>query len=201
MNENEGAYQSFTPYAKQSNNRGRILYIFAGLILLVIIIVAGLFIIGSTRKRVVKVNRAQIAQATATPLPTSSISAVLKETITAEPTGTSLHPTSSSSGLAKIDSATKLNRADLAIAVLNGSGEKGAAAGVSNYLGGLGYKIARVGNADAYSYLNLTVQVKKSKSGFAGLLKKDLESNSAFASVSASISDDIINDAEVIVGK
>jgi hypothetical protein len=43
--------------------------------------------------------------------------------------------------------------------------------------------------------------VKSSKSSYEALLKKDLQANPSFASVSASINNSISTDAEVIVGK
>ncbi len=191
MQENEG-YPTFAGYTMRSNNRRHFFLIIIGLIILVVAILAGLYVLGST-KQSLPLQPALIARATTTPLPTSSVSAVLKTDLTGV-----LTPTL---GSLKVDAGTNPDRSKLAVVVLNGSGIAGAAREVSDYLKGMGYKIIKVDNADAFTYSNLTVLVKKSKSNYAGLLKKDLQANPVFASVSASVSDDIESEAEVIVGK
>lgn len=192
---NEESFPSYPDYTEKTHNGRRIFFILAGFMVLVLIVVAGLYVLGAMHKNSAPEAPVPTAKPkpSATPLPTASVSAVMSGSLTA-----SISPTL---GLSKIDTTTKLNRAELSIAVLNGSGEKGAASQVADYLKGLGYKIVSVGNADVYTYKNITVQLKKTKSNFATLLKKDLQDNPALASVSASISDDISNDAEVIVGK
>lgn len=193
MSENEPNYQTFADYTMRPRERLRLVNIFAVLFILLGVIFGGLFIIGSLYKKPKTALPAVIITPTVTPLPTSSVSAVLKPSLTG-----SISPTT---GLFIQDKTTNLDRSKLQVSVLNGSGEKGAARQVSSYLEILGYKIAQVGNADAFTYRNLTIQVKKSKSAYAPLLKKDLQANPAFASVSASISDEISGEAEVIVGK
>jgi hypothetical protein len=193
MKENEAGYQAFSSYTMRSSNSPRLVFLFIGFFILVGAILVGLFALGSSQKKTAKILSSPIVAATATPLPTSSASA----TVTIGLTGTA----SPTNGLSTYDRATNLDRSKLVIAVLNGSGELGAAKQVSSYLESLGYGIAKVGNADVFTYRNLTIQVKKSKSSYASLLKKDLQANPALASVSASISDDISSDAEVIVGR
>lgn len=193
MKENEPGYQAFADYTMRSGERPRIVIILAGIFVLLAVVFGGLYAIGALYRKPKPATPAPIITPTATPLPTSSVSAVLTPSLTG-----SLSPTG---GLSTKDKSTNLDRSKLQLSVLNGSGEKGAAKGVSTYLEGLGYQIVKVGNAEVFTYRNLTVQVKKSKSGYASLLKKDLESNPSFASVSASVSDDISGDAQVIVGK
>lgn len=193
MSENEQDYQAFANYTMRSQERPRIVIIFAGIFIFLAVIFGALFIIGALYKKPKPATPTPIITPTATPLPTSSVSAVLKPSLTG-----SLSPTA---GLSVQDKSTNLDRSKLQVSVLNGSGEKGAAKQVSTYLESLGYKIAQVGNAQVFTYRNLTVQVKRSKSAYAPLLKKDLQANPAFASVSASVSDDISGEAEVIVGK
>ncbi len=197
MSDNEGGYEAFPTYTTRSRNGNRFFLVFIIIFVLAAIILGGLYFLGSSenssKENSIVVRPTSKIEATATPLPTSSASAVLTVSVTGV-----LTPAAK---ISSVDGTTKLDRSKLAVAVLNGSGVAGAALGVSNYLEGLGYNIVKVDNANAFTYTNLTVQVKKSKSGYAGLLKKDLEANPELASVSASISDDISNEAEVIVGK
>ncbi len=193
MSENESNYQAFADYTVRSRERSRLVIVFAVLFILLGVILGGLFIIGTLYKKPKTALRALTITPTTTPLPTSSVSAVLTPNLTVM-----LSPTTK---LLTQDKSTNLDRSKLQVSVLNGSGETGAAKQVSMYLESLGYKIARVRNAEAFTYRNLTVQVKRSKSAYAPLLKRDLQANPVFASVSASVSDEISNDAEVIVGK
>lgn len=157
------------------------------------LIPVGLYMLGSSAKQNIKVLPTPIVAVNTTPLPTSSVSAVLKVSVT----GTGDKGENNS----MIDSVTKLDRSKLDIAVLNGSGEAGAARGVSDFLRSLGYKVVKIDNADSYNYRNLTVIVKRSSSNYAGLIKRDLEGNPTYASVSASVSDNISSEAVVIVGE
>lgn len=193
MNEDRQDYQAFADYTMRSAGRPRIVTVLVAIFIFLGVIFWGLFIIGALYKKPKPALPAPAIMPTATPLPTSSVSAVLTPSLTEV-----LSPTA---GLSTQDRSTNLDRSKLQVSVLNGSGEKGAAKQVSSYLESLGYKIAQVGNAGVFTYRNLTVQVKKDKSAYAPLLKKDLQANPAFASVSASISDEISSEAEVIVGK
>lgn len=193
MSENEAGHQAFPAFDTKPNKRSRLFVLAAVIFILILFILGGLFVLGSFQKNNITALPTPTIAASATPLPTSSVSAVLTVSLTGilSPTG----------GISTIDSATNLDRSKLSVVILNGSGIAGAAAQVSTFLKDLGYNVVSVGNADVFTYKNLTIQVKKAKSGYAGLLKKDLQSNADFASVSASVSDTIENDAEVIVGK
>ena len=195
MSEDSTSFPTYSIYKEKSSGKRRIFLIITVFMIVAASILAGLYLLGSASKKSAPIPVSPTIAVTATPLPTSSVSAVLT------PRLTEAISTSPSAGLAKIDTSSKLDRAELDIVILNGSGVAGAAALVSDYLRDLGYTIVRVGNAESYTYKNLTILVKKNKSGFAGLLKKDLQANPSFASVSASISDDISTGAEVIVGK
>lgn len=193
MEENESGYQMFPSYTMRSANSPRLLLVFVLIFILVIAIFGGLFMFGASQKKSNVVLPTPTIAPTATPLPTSSTSAVLTPSLT--------RALSPKVGLSVQDKSTNLDRSKLRVIVLNGSGEKGVARQLSSYLESIGYQIVQVGNADAFTYRNVSVQVKSSKSAYASLLKKDLQTNPAFASVSASISDAISSDAEVIVGK
>lgn len=193
MNENESDYQAFPSYTTRSSNRPRLLVVLVVIFLLLFVVFGGLFMLGAWQKKPEEALPTPTVAATATPLPTSSASAVL----TVRPTGA----TTPTVGLLSLDKSTNLDRSKLQVEVLNGSGETGAAGKVSTYLEELGYQILKIGNAEAFTYRNLTIQVKKDKGAYSALLKKDLQANPDFASVSASIIDDISSDAVVIVGK
>lgn len=200
MAENQFEIQSFPSFTMRSRSSKRFILVFAFFVILIMAILAGLYILGSSQKKPADIKTVILTETPTMPLPTSSTSAVL--------TGGTTVQLSSSTAFLKTDNPANLDRSNLSLAVLNGSGEPGAARVVSTYLESLGYKIARVGNADGFTFKSFTVIVKSGKKGYAGLLKKDLQSNAALAgqgaitaSVSASISDDISGDAVVIVGK
>jgi len=100
-----------------------------------------------------------------------------------------------------VDKETGLDRSDLSIEVLNGSGETGAASKASETLKALGYGISSIGNADNTDYENVTIKVKSDKEKFLDLLKKDLGFSYTIGSSSADLADDSSADALVIVGK
>lgn len=182
----------FPESTKKQKNHLTILKCLLIILILAGILLGGLFTLGYKQKAK-KTSVVSISKISISPLPTSSASAMLMSNVN--------NLASNSANLSSVDSITHLDRGDLEIAVLNGSGEKGAAKEASLYLEGLGYKILRTGNADVFTYRNLTVIVRENKAIFAQLLERDLKANPELASVSARISDDIINDAEVIVGR
>ena len=191
MNDNEPGYQDLPSYTMRSRNTSRFFLIFLVLFLLVVGVLAGLFFLGYSKRDANAVVPTPIITESAEALPTSSVSSMVD---------VSVNPSLSTGRLSSVDGETKLDRKALTVAVLNGSGEPGAASGVSAYLKDLGYQVSRVGNADGFTYRNLTVTVKRGKSAYVGLLRRDLQANSSFASVSASVNDSISADAEVIVG-
>ena len=76
-------------------------------------------------------------------------------------------PSSSPAAVVQVD------RADLKVQVLNGSGVKGEAARAKEYLEGLGYKDVKVGNADTDAGLTV-VEFKKSAAKYVDTLTNDL---------------------------
>lgn len=153
------------------------------IVFVVVVILVGLYILGaSTRNLDVRRQMTDVGS---------------KGTVFIRPTVVQSVPASPSAVVSMVPSG--LDRSLLRIRVLNGSGLPGAASGISSYLSGLGYTVVSVGNADSYAYRNVTVLVKSNKSSYAQFLKKDLQDK--IASVSASLSDSISSDAEVIVGR
>lgn len=90
----------------------------------------------------------------------------------------------------------------LTIDVLNGSGIKGVAKSMSNVLSEAGYTIGTTGNADAYTYKGITINIKKSKASFLDSLKKVLTKNNYIVSSSTTtLAESETADAVVIVGE
>ncbi|MCL4354914.1 LytR C-terminal domain-containing protein, partial [Patescibacteria group bacterium] len=94
----------------------------------------------------------------------------VEPTLTATPSPTlkpgKITPTPTKASSSSIDKVTGLDRAKLTVAIENGSGVVGAAGKASTLLTGLGYKVASTGNADKYTYVNVTIQVKTSSSKY-----------------------------------
>lgn len=100
-----------------------------------------------------------------------------------------------------IDKATGLDRRELSIEVQNGSGEKGVAGKVADFLKSFGYKISGTKNADNFDYTNVTISIKESSSNYLSLLKKDLNTEYTVGDTNSTLSASSSADAVVIVGK
>lgn len=109
---------------------------------------------------------------------------------TPTPTGTS----------STTDKTSGLDRANLKVAVLNGSGEAGAATKASDALKKLGYDVVSSGNADNFDYTDTQIQVKSTKKTYLTLLKSDLSGTYTIGSATADYTGTDA-DAVVIVGK
>ena len=94
-----------------------------------------------------------------------------------------------------------LDRSKLSVTVQNGSGIEGVAGKAANILKGFGYNVPTTGNADNYNYKGITIKVKKDKSEFLELLKKDLSKKYTVKESSSDLSDDLPTDALIIIGK
>ena len=186
----EAPFQDFPAYAEKSTNKKPFVIL---LVILVVIAagVGGLYYLGSNKK---SDSQAAIAP-TKIPTPTEKPT----ETPTSSPSG-SITPTKK---LTPTPTGTsgKLDRAKLTVAVLNGSGIAGAGRKYSTMLSGLGYNVTSTNNADTFDYTGITVKVKKAKSDYAALLKKDLASTASGSAIKTSIDDTITTDAAVVVGK
>lgn len=100
-----------------------------------------------------------------------------------------------------IPTPTPLNKADLKIQILNGSGTTGVATRAQVFLTEDGWVIDTVANADRYDYENTQIKIKKSKEVFAEMLKTKLSEKYAVADVIGELSEDNSVDAIVIIGK
>lgn len=168
----EAPFQDYPAYVERPKRKSKAAVFFFVVILIILATVAGLYLLGVNSKSASDI----FATPTEAPLPTEV------PTPTATPTPV-------------------LERSELEVSVLNGSGVAGAANQTSAVLKSLGYVVGTTGNADNFEYEGIAIKVKKDKSGYADLLKKDLTASSSAASVTASVDDTIPTDAQVIVGR
>ncbi|MBF8249867.1 MAG: Cell envelope-related transcriptional attenuator [Candidatus Levybacteria bacterium] len=106
-------------------------------------------------------------------------------------------------GLAQVSPIDKsgLDRSTLSVTVQNGSGVEGVAGKAAAILKDFGYNIISTGNADNYNYVGVTIKVKKEKSNFADLLKKDLSKDYTISKTSSDLSPNSSPSAVIIIGK
>lgn len=100
-----------------------------------------------------------------------------------------------------IDKATGLDRRELSIEIQNGSGEKGVAGKVADFLKSFGYKISGTKNADNFDYTNVTISIKSASANYLSLLKKDLNTQYSVGDTNSTLSASSSADVVVIVGK
>lgn len=171
---------SFSQYPAQSEKhlkKSHFVTVFFIVLLLVIVILVGLYFLGASKR------------GTFNPLPVA-------------PTATPLRP-SDSAGQAPTQTPTPtpepLDRGELTINVLNGSGIAGAAGDTADTLRKLGYTVKTVGNAQEFDYVGITIVITEEKKEYLDLLKKDLADEKI--TIETEIDDALKVDAEVIVGK
>ena len=167
------SFQGFPTYVEKSSHAGRRL-----LLILIIVVVlggavlGGLYLLGQSRLK-------NLHFPVSTPSPTP---------VATQPTAT--------------PSPTPVpQRKNLSITVLNGSGARGAASVMADYLTGLGYTVAKTGNADAFTYTKTTVTVSQNNAQYLPLLKDDLAKQKGAGQIDASVSADLKTGAEVIVSQ
>ena len=179
------------PQASSSGPKKFILPILAVLILLGII-GGGAKYLQSRSEQIPNPTPFPTAEPTVVSTPTPEVSATPtskpKTTPTKKPTPTKeASPSATSKGLI--------------VRVLNGSGIAGRAAGLADYLKGLGYEIGGTGNADKDDYEKSTITIKKDKESLLATLKSDLSTKYEVGTTSATLASSSDYDAEVIIGK
>lgn len=97
--------------------------------------------------------------------------------------------------------AIELDRADLKLQVLNGSGTPGLAGEAQEYLEGLGYQDVDTGNAASYDYEETEIAIKEDKEEYLNLLIEDLSEEYTLATDTAILDEDSQYDAVVTIGK
>lgn len=171
----EVSFQDFPSYSERQGGRRKPMVAFFVVLLIIAGVIAGLFFLGR--------NQNVDDESTVAPTETESLSVPTEEpSPTPEPT-------------------PDLDRADLSIRVLNGSGVAGAAGDIADILRELGYTVSGTGNADNYDYEGITINISEADEEFLDLLESDLEESATASAVTSSVSASLATGAQVIVGK
>jgi hypothetical protein len=93
---------------------------------------------------------------------------------------------------------TDLDRSNLSIVILNGSGVSGAAKKLSDALTKLGYEIESTGNADSSDYDSTEIEISNAKKNFLNILKEDLENDYTVGDTTTTYTGE--GDAQIIIG-
>jgi len=97
--------------------------------------------------------------------------------------------------------APVLERSDLQVKVLNGSGVKGAAGVAEAFLEGLGYEDIETGNASLYDYEETEISIKEDKDEYLDMIIEDLSDEYEVATESSVLDEDSDFDVEITIGK
>ena len=191
-------------YAHSGNQKkkrlSKRLLIFGGLFLLVLVLLgsAVYFITQDSDETQVASENTQTTseislpaeeEITETPAPTEEETSPTPEKSVAPSKSPSKAPTGTSA------------KSDVSIAVQNGSGVSGAAAGAADVLKAAGYTIASTGNADATDYTDVTIRVKNSEKSSLSAIEKALAADYTVGDTSADLPESTSYDVLVIVGK
>jgi len=95
--------------------------------------------------------------------------------------------------------ANDLKKTDITIRVENGAGVPGVAAKARDFLNGLGYKVAEIGNADESDRQTTLIKIKPSKADYKNMLIEDMKKTYQ-VSLEDTLSDTSAFDVVVIVG-
>lgn len=93
-----------------------------------------------------------------------------------------------------------LNKSEVAIRVLNGSGKAGAASTVKDFLEQRGYKVAALGNAANFDFTQTVIRLKETAKKFEELILADLSDNYSVLVSNDNLEATDSADIEVIVG-
>lgn len=97
-------------------------------------------------------------------------------------------------------SATRINKAEAKIRVLNGSGKAGMASVVKEFLESKGYKVTSIGNATSFDFEQTVLRFKQSFKNFQEVLLVDLSDKYSVKVSSDPLEATDAADIEVIVG-
>ena len=174
----DGPFPTFPAYTRQSSRKARA-FLFVALFIgvIAIAILGGNFFLSSSGE-----NEQKIVTLQPTPTPKS------EEREEASPTAT----------LTPVD---EVDKSELSIQALNGSGTGGAAGTLSDVLKKAGYTVSATGNADKFDYTETVIQIKKSKSSYTKGLVTDLAKEYAVSSETEELAESARYDAIVIVGE
>ena len=199
----DNQFSNFTQYPKTVNSpkRRAFIYLVVFVVLIACAILLGNYLLSSGSK-----TEEPAATPTQMPTPTESeavtpeptVTTATKKTVT--PTGSlKLTPTPTKSVSTPSPAVTSTTKS-LQVEVLNGSGTPGEAVRAASFLKAAGYLITGTGNADAFTYEQTVIQIKKSKASFGAQLKKDLSGTYTVDPVIQTLAEDSTPDAIVILG-
>jgi hypothetical protein len=95
----------------------------------------------------------------------------------------------------------EIDKKELEIEVLNGSGKAGVAGILKTLLEEKGYTVAGTGNAPNYDYAQTEIQVIADKEAFLSILQADLAGSYVIGSTSATLKSSLPYNAVIIIGK
>lgn len=185
--------------SKSSGNKKRVLLIVAGIIILIALVVFAVIATGGKGESEKNLTPTP-AQATATPTPSPSETPTPTSGKTTPSPTPKTSPTPAKGTPTPTGTSGTLDRSNLKVKILNGSGVAGAATKASDALKKLGYDIVSSGNADNFDYTDTTIQVKSTKKTYLSQLKTDLSDTYTIGSATADYTGTDA-DAVVIVGK
>lgn len=187
--------------SRHSGNKARIFLILLGVIILIaLVIYAAIATGGKGEENIAEVPTPTEILDTPTPAVEEDPTPTQGTTPTPKTSPTPAKGTPTPTSTSTTDKASGLDRADLTVAIQNGSGVAGAATKMSDALKKLGYDVVSSGNADNFEYENTVIQVKSTKKAFADLLKKDLSGDYTIGSATSNYTGTDA-DAVIIVGK
>jgi hypothetical protein len=182
-----------------SKNRKRFVFLFFAIILILLLAFLGTRFLGQTDNANTDTTPSPTEFVIPTDTPTPEVTEEPSPSENETPTPTKRATTGSSTS--SIDKASGLDRKDLSVVVQNGSGEKGVAGRTSDELKAFGYDVTGTGNADNFTYTDVTIKVKSASKDFLAILKKDLSSTYTIGSATSDLPASSTSDAVVIVGK
>ena len=182
--------------SKGSGNKKRVFFILIGVLILIALVAFAILSTGGKGEIEKNLTPSPTPPVISpTTIPTQEVTPTGKQT----PTPTS-KTTPTPSTTSTTDKATGLDRADLKVAIENGSGIAGAATKASDALKKLGYDVVSSGNADNFDYTTTKIQVKSTKKSYLPLLKSDLSTDYTIGSATSDYTGTDA-DAVVIVGQ
>ena len=171
----ESAFSELTSDPQKGTARFQFFMPFLVIAALIIVLLAGLYVLGATTKKSAEKK---------SPVPTKAVA-----TQTPAPT---LTPAATPKLLA---------RKDLQGAVLNGSGTAGAAGKVSSHFRSLGDTGSKVGNADQFTYQDITITIDPEQKAYSEQLKTDVQEGAPNSTVTIEEGVPVGVDAQVVVGR
>lgn len=186
--------------SKGSKSNKRVIFIIIGIIILIGLVAYAVIATGGKGENDKTATTPSPTAMTESPTPTLTQTPTPTQGKTSPTPTVKATPTPSKGTPTPTGGASGLDRSNLKVAVLNGSGVAGAATKASDALKKLGYDVVSSGNADNYDYASTVIQVKSTKKSYLSQLKSDLSDTYTIGTATADYTGTDA-DAVVIVGK